>query len=50
MILAACGTSAAAEMPDNNHVNLEVVNDGGARIDTYGNDTYDFSLTVMTEY
>jgi uncharacterized repeat protein (TIGR01451 family) len=42
MILAACGTTAAAEMPDNNNVNLEVVNDGGARIDTYGNDTYDF--------
>jgi len=40
MILVLCGSAAAAEMPDNNYVNLEVVNDNGARIDIWGNDTY----------
>lgn len=37
-----CGTVVAAEMPDNNYVNLEVSNDQGARIDTFGNETYNY--------
>ena len=41
LTLILCGTVVAAEMPDNNYANLEVSNDQGARIDTYGNETYD---------
>ncbi len=42
LTLILCGTVVAAEMPDNNYANLEVSNDQGARIDTYGNETYDY--------
>jgi hypothetical protein len=42
MILCLCGSASAAEMPDNNNINLSVANDLGAKFNYNGDNTYSF--------